>query len=206
MRKRIILSLLTAIMISVTACGSAAKKEEAPAAAPEEEAVAEESSTSETAADETPAEEAPPEDALPEGTPAEAPENTGAEPAEETGETGVVVDEDIDALYAGTWAEEHAGRGNMEIMPSGDGKYYIEARWPGSATVIATWYFTAIYMPDTGDLSYDDGAYEVTTYDSDGNGEITEEGRVHGTIHAVDGKIEWTDSLAGEEPAVFIRE
>ncbi len=129
-----------------------------------------------------------------------------AEEAKPEGEVDVVLDEGIDK-YEGSWYEEIAGRGSMEIGPMGDGKYYIEVNWGSSAAEMAAWRFTALYDNATGDLTYDDGSYQIITFDENGNDTVTEEKSVHGVLHLNDeGKIEWTDSAYdSDEPSVFIK-
>ena len=128
------------------------------------------------------------------------------EEAETEGEVDVVLDEGIDK-YEGSWYEEIAGRGSMEIGPMGDGKYYIEVNWGSSAAEMAAWRFTALYDDASGDLTYDDGSYQMITFDESGNETVTEEKSVHGVLHLNDeGKIEWTDSAYdSDEPSVFIK-
>lgn len=137
-----------------------------------------------------------------------SPESSDSKTTKETeGETGVALDEGIEK-YQGNWHEEIAGRGSMEISPSGDGKYLIDVTWGSSAFESAHWNFTALYDSSTGDLSYDDGTYQVITFDEDGTDSVTEEKSVHGTLHLTDeGKIEWTDSADGyNEASVFVKD
>ena len=136
-------------------------------------------------------------------------ENSEADNTEESqpeGEVDVAIDEGIDK-YEGSWYEEIAGRGAMEIDPMGDGKYYIEVNWGSSASEMASWRFTALYDSASGDLTYEDGSYQVITFDENGNETVTEEKSVHGVIHLNDeGKIEWTDSAYdSDEPSVFVK-
>ncbi len=139
--------------------------------------------------------------------PAEA-ETSEAATAEEKpeGEVDVVLDEGIEK-YEGSWHEEIAGRGSMEIGPMGDGKYYIEVNWGSSAAEMASWRFTALYDYTSGDLTYEDGSYQTITFDEEGNDNVTEEKSVHGVLHLTDeGKIEWTDSAYdSDEPSVFVK-
>ena len=123
------------------------------------------------------------------------------------GEVDVVLDEGIEK-YEGNWYEEIAGRGYMEIAPSGDGKYYIQVSWGSSAFETAVWNFTAIYDNASGDLSYDAGSYQMLAFDEDGNETAEDEKDVHGVLHLTDeGKIEWTDSAYdSDEPSVFVKE
>lgn len=139
------------------------------------------------------------------------PEET-TQPAEEKteeaseGEVDVVLDEGIDK-YEGSWFEEIAGRGSMEISPSGDGKYYIEVSWGSSAAEMSVWNFTAIYDGESGDLVYDDGSYQSILFDEEGNETVQEEKSVQGFLHLVeDNRLEWTDNAFGSsEPSVFVR-
>ncbi len=124
----------------------------------------------------------------------------------EEGETNIVLDDGIE-VYEGSWHEEVAGRGSMEVEPSGNGKYYIQVDWGSSAWETATWIFTAIYDSETGDLYYDDGEYKLLEFSEDGSETVKDEKRVQGVIHATeDGKLEWTDSaFEDDEPSVFVR-
>ncbi|MCR5402448.1 MAG: hypothetical protein K6E91_01330 [Butyrivibrio sp.] len=128
------------------------------------------------------------------------------EEAQPEGEVDVVLDEGIDK-YEGSWYEEIAGRGSMEIGPMGDGKYYIEVNWGSSAAEMAAWRFTALYDSESGDLTYEDGSYQMITFDESGNETVTEEKSVHGVLHLNDeGKLEWTDSAYdSDEPSVFVK-
>ncbi len=153
------------------------------------------------------AEEAPAkEEAKEEASSEEQPAEVTAEEEKPEGEVDVVLDEGIEK-YEGSWHEEIAGRGSMEIGPMGDGKYYIEVNWGSSAAEMAAWRFTALYDYTTGDLTYDDGSYQVITFDESGNETVTEEKSVHGILRLNDeGKIEWTDSAYdSDEPSIFIK-
>ena len=125
---------------------------------------------------------------------------------ETEGEVDVALDDGID-LYEGSWYEEIAGRGSMDISPSGDGKYYIEVVWGNSVAESAMWEFTAIYDSATGDLVYDDGDYKTVLFDENGDETVEEEKSVHGVLHLNDdGKIEWTDSAPdSSEPSIFVK-
>ena len=133
-------------------------------------------------------------------------------PAEETveeqpeGEVDVVLDDGVDK-YEGSWFEEIAGRGSMDISPSGDGKYYVQVSWASSAAELSSWEFTAIYDSATGDLVYDDGSYQSILFDENGGETVTEEKSVSGVIHLVEeNKLEWTDDAFGvTEPSVFVK-
>ncbi|WP_024864622.1 hypothetical protein [Butyrivibrio sp. FCS014] len=188
MKKRIVTLLASAAVLTMLAgCGSSETSEATSGF--EVESI-------ETAT-EAPANEAPAEETASEETAAEA---------KPEGEVDVVLDEGIDK-YEGSWYEETAGRGAMEIGPMGDGKYNIEVNWGSSAAEMAAWRFTALYDTASGDLTYDDGSYQVITFDENGNDTVTEEKSVHGVLHLNDeGKIEWTDSAyASDEPSIFVK-
>ncbi len=192
MKKRIVTLLASAAVLTMLAgCGSSE------AAAP---------SGVEVESIDT-AEEAPVKEEVSEEKAEESnPEAETAEEAKPEGEVDVVLDEGIDK-YEGSWYEEIAGRGSMEIGPMGDGKYYVEINWGSSAAEMAAWRFTALYDSATGDLTYDDGSYQVITFDESGNDTVTEEKSVHGVLHLNDeGKIEWTVSAYdSDEPSVFVK-
>ena len=203
MKKRIVTLLASATVLAMLAgCGSSEADaapsgveiesietaEEAPVKEEASEKKTEEVQTSEESTDEA------------------KPEAETTEEAKPEGEVNVVLDEGIDK-YEGSWYEEIAGRGSMEIGPMGDGKYYIEVNWGSSAAEMAAWRFTALYDNATGDLTYDDGSYQIITFDENGNDTVTEEKSVHGVLHLNDeGKIEWTDSAYdSDEPSVFVK-
>ncbi len=123
------------------------------------------------------------------------------------GEVDVALDAGIDQ-YEGNWHEEIAGRGSMNISPSGDGKYYVEVYWSSSLAESDVWKFTAIYDGASGDLSYDDGSYQSILFDENGSETVQDEKAVHGVLHLVDdNKLEWTDSAYdSSEPSVFVKE
>jgi hypothetical protein len=152
-------------------------------------------------------EEAPVKEEVSEETNEEAePEAENSEESKPEGEVDVALDEGIEK-YEGSWYEEIAGRGAMEIGPMGDGKYFVEVNWGSSAAEMASWRFTALYDSASGDLTYDDGSYQMITFDESGNETVTEEKSVHGVLHLNDeGKIEWTDSAYdSDEPSVFVK-
>lgn len=137
----------------------------------------------------------------------DAAQTAEAAPTVETeGEVNVVLDDGVEK-YEGNWYDEIAGRGAMDIAPSGDGKYYIQVNWGSSAAETSVWTFTAIYDSASGDLVYDDGLYQDLLFDENGDETVTEEKSVHGVLHLTDdGKIEWTDSaFDSSEPSVFVK-
>ena len=192
MKKRTITTILAAAMTCLVfaGCGSSKAADTASKEADSPKSV-EVTATAEV----TPTETAPAEAAPAEVTP-ELPE----------GEVDVVLDEGIDK-YEGSWFEEIAGRGSMEISPSGDGKYYVEVSWSSSAAEMSVWNFTAILDGASGDLVYDDGSYQSLLFDENGGETVTEEKSVSGVIHLVEeNKLEWTDNAFGvTEPSVFVR-
>lgn len=193
MRKKEIVSMLAAAMVCLTfaGCGSstgadaASRKAESPQAT-ETAQTAEVPQTVETT---------------------QAADAARATEEQAEGEVDVVLDAGIDK-YEGSWHEEIAGRGSMDISPSGDGKYYIEVYWGGSVEEMDVWKFTAIYDSATGDLSYDDGSYQSLLFDENGDETVQDEKSVHGVLHLVsDNKLEWTDSAYdSSEPSVFVKE
>ena len=188
MKKRIVTLLASAALLSLLAgCGSSETSE-----APSGFEVESIDTTAKAPANETPKGETTSEETVNEAKP--------------EGEVDVVLDEGSEK-YEGSWHEEIAGRGAMEIGPMGDGKYYIEVNWGSSAAEMAAWRFTALYDAASGDLTYDDGSYQVITFDENGNDTVTEEKNVHGVLHLNnEGKIEWTDSaFDSDEPSVFVK-
>ena len=193
MKKKLAILLTSAAMVTMLmGCGSSDEGAAVSGVEIESIETAEEAPAKEDAAAEAPAKE-------------NAAEENAAEEKPE-GEVDVVLDEGIDK-YEGSWYEEIAGRGSMEIGPMGDGKYYIEVNWGSSAAEMAAWRFTALYDNASGDLTYEDGSYQMITFDESGNETVTEEKSVHGVLHLNDeGKIEWTDSAYdSDEPSVFVK-
>ena len=121
MKKRTITTILAAAMTCLVfaGCGSSKAADTASKEADSPKSVEVTATPEVTPAETTPAEAAPDE------VTAELPE----------GEVDVVLDEGIDK-YEGSWFEEIAGRGSMEISPSGDGKYYIfrDGKYTGAYT------------------------------------------------------------------------
>ncbi len=193
MKKKMVTLLASAAVLAMLAgCGSS-ESNEAPSGVEIEKI---------ETTEETPVKEETSEEKIEE----EKPEEGKPEESEPEGEVDVVLDEGIEK-FEGSWNEEIAGRGSMEIGPMGDGKYYIEVNWGSSAAEMAAWRFTALYDSESGDLTYDDGSYQMITFDEDGNENVTEEKSVHGVLHLNDeGKIEWTDSAYdSDEPSVFVK-
>ena len=192
MKKRTVTMMLAAAMtcLVLAGCGSSKAADTASKEADSPKSVEVTATPEVTPAETTPAEAAPAE------VTAELPE----------GEVDVVLDEGIDK-YEGSWFEEIAGRGSMDISPSGDGKYYVQVSWASSAAELSSWEFTAIYDSATGDLVYDDGSYQSILFDENGGETVTEEKSVSGVLHLVEeNKLEWTDNAFGvTEPSVFVR-
>ena len=212
MKKKIVTLLASAAVLAMLAgcgnseAGSAPSGDEAESIETTEEASVEEEASEETEEVMSEAEDTEEEVAPEEETEEAEPESEDAEETMAEGEVDVVLDEGIEK-YEGSWSEEIAGRGAMEIEPMGDGKYYIEVNWGSSAAEMAAWRFTALYDSESGDLTYEDGSYQMITFDESGNETVTEEKSVHGVIHLNDeGKIEWTDSAYdSDEPSVFVK-
>lgn len=143
--------------------------------------------------------------AAPSGSETENIETTAEAPVAETA-TEEKADEGSEK-YVGSWHEEIAGRGSIEISPIGDGKYSVEANWANSASEMAAWSITATYDAASGDLTYDDGSYQTLEFDSEGNDTVLEEKSVQGVLHLNDeGKIEWTDNAyESDEPSIFVK-
>ena len=114
--------------------------------------------------------------------------------------------------FAGSYYEEIAGRGMIDIESTGDNTYAVSIHWGASAFESANWEMTATYSESTGLLEYTDRTYTIITFEddeyytedvkyTDGAGEFW---------FTEDGKLGWksansdVDSIDGE--SVFLKE
>lgn len=79
--------------------------------------------------------------------------------------TGENASKGIDASsFIGTWSEEYAHRGVIEISAAKDGTYIIQVKWSGSAFEQGIWSMKASYNKETEELEYYDASYITRTY------------------------------------------
>ena len=110
--------------------------------------------------------------------------------------------------YYGTWYESIAGRGTVTIerCPA-PGKVKIHATWPESAAVMDSWELTGV-LDDEGRLVYQDGTWESTEFDINGDGwTIDSRWEENGWFYLNDaGQLCWHDAVMDyDEDSVFIR-
>ena len=178
MKKRLlIIGTLVGSILVMTACGG--KKEETPA--PAQEAVQE-------AAGETEAAQ-------------EANEETEAvqEVIEQTEADSVLEDFTGDKDLSGSWDDEVSKRASMDVTKNEDGSYNILVHWGGSATETAIWEIHGEYDPNSGMLSYEDGAYSIHTFDDKGNETVSGEEKTKGAFMKEGDKLRWQDSKNTED-------
>lgn len=178
MKKRLlIIGTLVGSILVMTACGG--KKEETPA--PAQEAVQE--AAGETEAAETEAAQ-------------EANEETEAvqEVIEQTEADSVLEDFTGDMDLSGSWDDEVSKRASMDVTKNEDGSYNILVHWGGSATETAIWEIHGEYDPNSGMLSYEDGAYSIHTFDDKGNETVSGEEKTKGAFMKEGEKLRWQDS------------
>ena len=101
--------------------------------------------------------------------------------------------------FVGRWAEEIAGRCQVEIRYLSEGSVNVDIRWSGSAWELARWQMTAnVYRNDI--LVYDDAHYWVESYLNDTTFNITQESfGGSGSFYLQDGKLHWHDNQTGQD-------
>lgn len=138
MKKRFVLALTGAMILSMAACTS------------------------------TTADTAPTEPAVTEAAPTEAPESTPEDTPQTTPEDSQpeeVVDDVIDKPdFTGTYTEPMSGRCTIDIEHLSGDDHKVNIRWSGSAFESANWEMTATYYVSTGLLEYTNAKYYVRTY------------------------------------------
>ncbi len=104
------------------------------------------------------------------------------------------------AGFEGRWAEEIAGRCQVDFSYRGEGVMHVEISWSSSAWQRARWSMTAkIYKADI--MVYDDGHYWVESFvDNTGVPSVSEESfGGTGSFYMQDGKLHWVDDQRGGE-------
>ena len=70
--------------------------------------------------------------------------------------------------YAGSYHEEYAGRGIMNITNNGDETYTVSVSWASNAAEKCCWWFTGSFN-ESGVLHYLDGHLSIEAFDENGN-------------------------------------
>lgn len=71
--------------------------------------------------------------------------------------------------FSGTWVENTAGRGRIDIVSTGENTYTVTVCWSSSAFESSNWEMNATYYDSTGLLEYSDAKYYIRTYTDDEN-------------------------------------
>ena len=66
--------------------------------------------------------------------------------------------------FSGVWAEEIAGRGNIEFTKTADNKYTVSIHWSASAFEYASWTMDAEYFKGSKLLEYMNCEYKIVTF------------------------------------------
>ena len=108
--------------------------------------------------------------------------------------------------YYGVWAEKIAGRGQIEsawcVAP---GKVEITASWPNSAAEMNTWEIVATL--EDGKLVYENGHWELTEFDENGDGWTTDESWEQSGYFYLNaaGELVWHDDQSENgEDSIFV--
>ena len=105
--------------------------------------------------------------------------------------------------YAGRWAEEIAGRCQINITTRSDGNLDVDISWSGSAWQRSRWQMTATER--WGVKYYDDAHSWVETYANENSYSVSNETfNGTGSFYIQDGKLHWYNDQTGEE-TVFVR-
>ena len=105
--------------------------------------------------------------------------------------------------FTGRWAEEIAGRCQINITYRSEGSVNVDISWSGSAWERARWQMTAnIYRDDI--MVYEDGHSWVESYVDNYNFTVSEEAfGGTGSFFIQNGKLHWYNEQTGEE-TVFV--
>ena len=105
--------------------------------------------------------------------------------------------------FVGRWADEIAGRCQIEIRYRDEGSMDVDIHWSGSAWEMARWRMTGkVYRNDL--LVYDDAHYWVESYINDTTFNITEESfGGSGSFYLQDGKLHWHDNQRGQDTVLI---
>ena len=202
MKKKFLTAVMMGAMVfALTACGAEAEVQDQDAQEETQEEV--QTETVDLDNEESDAE-----------TDAEAETDTDAE-----AETDADVETDTETVvnaeapdFAGSYYEEIAGRGMIDIESTGDNTYAVSIHWGASAFESANWEMTATYSESTGLLEYTDCTYTIITFEDEEN--YTEDVKYTDGAgefwFTEDGKLGWKsansdiDSIDGE--SVFLKE
>lgn len=105
--------------------------------------------------------------------------------------------------YQGRWADNIAGRCQVNITYEGDGNAYIDVSWGSSAWETARWQMTAS-INQNGTLTYNDGHYWVENYSDGTNYTISDENyNGSGSFYKQDGTLHWYDAQTGSDTVLI---
>ena len=116
---------------------------------------------------------------------------------------GAVVPATQRAGLEGRWAEEIAGRCQIDFTYAGEGSVNADISWSSSAWERARWKMKAdVYRNDI--FVYEDGHYWVETYSDNGNPVVSQESfGGTGSFYLQNGKLHWYNEQTGTD-TVFI--
>lgn len=121
---------------------------------------------------------------------------------------GVREHDAVTDAFAGSWAEEIAGRGTITLSALlAPERLRVAASWPNSASEMYTWDMIA-HLTDGNAFRYENGVRTITEFGEDGEGYTTDEREEQsGYFYLNDeGKLCWHDDQAeGSADSVFIR-
>ena len=105
--------------------------------------------------------------------------------------------------FEGRWADETAGRCQIEFSYRGEGSMDVKITWSSSANERSCWEMTAnVYKNDI--MVYQDGHAWVETYSDDSHSTVSDESfNETGSFYLLDGKLHWVNDKTSEE-TVFI--
>ncbi len=102
-------------------------------------------------------------------------------------------------VFASRWAEEIAGRCQINFTYLTENSMLVDIAWSGSAWESAHWQMTATKYNGIA-MNYTDGHYWVETYTDDTHYEISgEEFDQSGYFYLQDGKLHWYNDQTGED-------
>ena len=101
--------------------------------------------------------------------------------------------------FEGRWAEEIAGRCQINFTYRGEGSMNVDIAWSSSAWQRARWTMTAnVSKKDI--MEYTDGHYWVENYTDDSHYTVSDESyNGTGRFFIQDGKLHWVDDQTGQE-------
>lgn len=110
----------------------------------------------------------------------------------------------VPAEVQGSYAEEVAGRGMIEVSEN-----TVVCDWSSSAASKAHWEIPVVYDATANTLTYDKAVMTEITFKENGEEEKTEEKYNNGTgyFEIAEGKLIWHDDMSeGSEPSTFVKQ